>query len=230
MRCSHPRQPELAHIAICEIADPHPPQHGKRHPATRPPAVDCPPLLPDMGGLPGKQLSCGPGTLVSGQQPATTVHQRTASTQPNARTRRFHVIAVVEGGVGNLGNCPIISALPMMRTRQPAQSEGMLYFSSWFNDPQGGIARLLPADATLPGSCEPPSVWNDDGSTKIMDSWHGGVIRVAEKEGWTLSSRWAVWVGQLCVVAQLVPSLPSRPGSGLLREPHSTTSCKDRPT
>lgn len=101
----------------------------------------------------------------------------------------FHVIVGVEGGVCNLGDCPIISALPMMRTRQPAQSEGVLYFSSWFNDPQGGIARLLPADATLPGSGEPPSVWNDDGSTKIMDSWHGGVIRVAEKEGWTLSSR-----------------------------------------
>lgn len=91
-----------------------------------------------------------------------------------------------------------------------------LTFRAGLNDPQGGCARLLPVNATLPGSGEPPSVWNDDDSTQTARSWHGSVIRLAEKTTGTLNYGWAVWVWQLLCggTGFTLPSLHGRvPGS-----------------
>lgn len=68
-----------------------------------------------------------------------------------------------------------------------------LDFSSWFIDPLGGCLTIAcGCDAAQSG--EPPSYWNDDGSTR---AWHGTVNRVAEKQGALLNSGSAVWVWQL---------------------------------
>lgn len=81
------------------------------------------------------------------------------------------------------------------------------FLFGWFIDPQRG-ARLLPADATLPGSGEPPSVWNDDGSTMSQRAWHDSVIRVVDRD---------FDAGGRCGLASMAGSavLPSQPGSGL---------------
>lgn len=113
-------QPVPAQIAICEIADPHPLHHGKGvHPATRPLLWIVPSSSRIWAVFRPKQLSCGPApTLVSGRRPATVHHRRTASTQ-HAHTLAGSTSPPTSRWCRQFGNCPIISALPKLRTRQP---------------------------------------------------------------------------------------------------------------
>ncbi|KAJ0123319.1 hypothetical protein J7T55_011784 [Diaporthe amygdali] len=97
-------------------------------------------------------------------------------------------------------------------------------------------ARLLPADATLPGSGEPPSVWNDDGSTMSQRAWHDSVIRVGkvrEANFYSLAPWWkAYWadtgkkLGRIRSRTEAALSKSSaapRRSSPKLREKHSAS-------
>lgn len=200
----------------------------RRAPGNTSPAVDCPPILPGMGGLPGRSnlpVGRAPHTssqaddlqlFIIGAQPAR--NRRTRTQVPRHHRRR--------GGVGNLRIVQLFLHCPSC---EPGSLKGGLDFSgAGRNDPQGGFARLLPVNATLPGSGEPPSVWNDDDSTQTARSWHGSVIRVAE--GPPNYGR-AVWVWATLCGGTGFTLPPFTAGfRALASSAHGTTSSKDRPT
>lgn len=197
--CVH-LQPVLAQIAICEIADPHPPLMGKAH--TRQP------YPPGYARASGQTICCGPAP--SSQAGCLFISERTHT----------HTLTHIHAGSTSPPHDELVYVIwelpnyfcTAQASNQATRRGVVLDFSSCFSDPLGGCPTIAcGCDAARSG--EPPSVCNDDGSTR---AWHGSVNRVAEKEEALLNSGSAVWIWQTTL------SLPSRPGSGLLPVPPSS--------